>query len=111
MITNLEHANGKMTCTTATGETAARLTRNQYKAAIVGRNAAGKLVVCFASWTVEKARDALAARAAGKFVNHKFTGVSDLALVTVDEGFKPVADPDAWKAADAKLIAAAAARK
>jgi prophage tail gpP-like protein len=106
MITNIEHVGGKMICTTATGETASRKTDNQYKAAIVGRDGMGKLVVCFASWTVEKAREALAAQAAGKFVNHKFKGVTEFSLVTVDEGFQPAADPEAWKSADAKLIAA-----
>jgi hypothetical protein len=105
MITNITHANGKMTCTLANGETATRKTNNLYKAAIVGRNAAGKLVICFASWHVAYAKIALEQLKVGKLVNHKFSGCTELTIVTVDEGFQPVEDPNAWKAADAALIA------
>lgn len=104
MITN---KGSKMIVTAKDGSTATRQTDILYKVAIVGRNAGGKLVVCFASMHASSARDALATVAGGGLINHKFKGCKELELVTRDDdGWVPEADPDAWKARDAALIAA-----
>lgn len=79
---SITFTNGKMHCRNMAGEAATRATRNLYNAAIVGRNAAGKLVVCFATWNVELANEAFAKVKQGRFVNHKFKGCTDLEIVS-----------------------------
>lgn len=101
MITNITNENGKLIVTTASGEVAKRISNNVYSAAIVGRKA-GKLVIVFASWSIQNAREALENVKAGKFVNHKFTGVTELEIIERSD-WEPE-DPDAWKLADDKIM-------
>lgn len=133
----IAHNNGKMTVTNAAGITAARKTDTLYVSAVVGKNAAGKLVVVYAGNKTTSAREALAKHNAGTFVSFKFREATDLEAVTATPAdlaaiesiiaervaaweaareqaaidaeaakWEPAADPDAWKAADAALIAA-----
>mgnify|MGYP007022186849 CR=1 FL=1 len=110
MIANIEHANGKMTVTTVRGETATRKTYVPYQAAIIGRRKRdGKLVVIFASNSERDARaifGSLPHAPVGSRLQCRYSGFSEIELVTPDAGWTPAEDPDAWKTADAALIAA-----
>lgn len=112
---------GLLTITADNGDTVSRSTKAEYKVAIVGRKTNGKLAVAFASHDIVKAKALFASiphAARGSVTYTKFYGLSDLALVVVAEenasqeegvleasGWLPVDNADAWKEADAALIA------
>jgi hypothetical protein len=79
----LTHTGKKLVVTLANGATAVRGTENEYRAAVVGMDSKGKLLVLSAHWDESGARAALDTFKAGKFVNFNYRKlVGEPTLVT-----------------------------
>jgi hypothetical protein len=102
MICTIHNTGKRLIVTLEDGTTVTRSTDNYYRAAIVG-TVNGKLNVLSAHWTADKAQETFATFLAGKFVNHKFTGATNVRLV-LPAVWEPL-DADAWKAADDAVVA------